>query len=411
MLATAIASLAPLHAQVSESLAVLDLEGRGISSIEAASLTDRLRTDLVGTHTVTVVERGQMEQILLEQDFQMTGCTSNECAVEVGQLLGVTTIVAGSIGRVGLTFTIDVRTIDVESGRITGSLKRDFRGEIDGLLDIMTDLANELAGTAMAVPAPSEPVPRVATMAVESRPPGAVILLDGDAIGFTPLDEAEIEPGRPHNLTLSLSGYEQLDTIFIAQAGQNYQWNVSLKQLTNWLSIQGDAGSRVIIDGQYYGKLPMDRVLLPTGEHNLFIRKPEYYTYRDKVLIQQEQEAAVNFSLRKKPKLPALAFSTVIPGSGQLYQGHTGKGLLFLIGVVGVAYYAYDCQSEFIEDYDLFKTRRTEYRDADELDDIEAAKILMEESYNIMKDSEQLRDVMFGVLGGAWFINIVDVTF
>ena len=126
-----------IPAQQTESLAILDLEGRGISAIEAASLTDRLRTALVRIRAVTVVERGQMERVLSEQDFQLAGCTSDECAVEVGQLLGVTTMVAGSIGKVGATFSIDIRTIDVRSGRITHSLWRDYRGETDGLLGIM----------------------------------------------------------------------------------------------------------------------------------------------------------------------------------------------------------------------------------------------------------------------------------
>ena len=134
-------------AQTNRSLAILDLESRGISANEVASLTDRLRSELVRTGRINVVERGQMEQILGEQDFQLTGCTSDECAVEVGQMLGVTHMVAGSIGRVGLTFSIDLRTIDVQTGRIIYSIIRDYRGEIDGLLNQMAFVADELAGT------------------------------------------------------------------------------------------------------------------------------------------------------------------------------------------------------------------------------------------------------------------------
>ncbi len=89
---------AAISAQARESIAVVDLEGRGISALEAATLTDRMRSELVKTGAVTVVERGQMQQILAEQDFQLTGCTSDECAVEIGQMLGVTKMIAGSIG-------------------------------------------------------------------------------------------------------------------------------------------------------------------------------------------------------------------------------------------------------------------------------------------------------------------------
>ncbi|UCH09297.1 MAG: hypothetical protein JSU61_08630 [Fidelibacterota bacterium] len=74
------------------------------------------------------------QQILAEQDFQLAGCTSKECAVEIGQLLGVTTMVAVSIGRVGSTYSIDIRTIDVQTGAIIQSFTHDYQGRIDGLL-------------------------------------------------------------------------------------------------------------------------------------------------------------------------------------------------------------------------------------------------------------------------------------
>ena len=133
-------------AQPRESFAVLDLEGRGISTIEAQTLTDRMRSELVKTGAVTVVERGQMQQILGEQDFQLTGCTSDECAVEIGQMLGVTKMVAGSIGKIGSTYTVDLRNIDVATGAILTTMTRNYRGEIDGLLTEIERISWELVG-------------------------------------------------------------------------------------------------------------------------------------------------------------------------------------------------------------------------------------------------------------------------
>ncbi len=135
-----------LWAQQHESIAVLDLEGRGISAIEAATLTDRMRSELVKTGAVTVVERGLMVTILAEQDFQMTGCSSDECAVEVGQLLGVTMMCSGSIGKIGSTYTVDVRTISTQTGAIVSTISRNYRGEIDGLITEIEHLAWDLVG-------------------------------------------------------------------------------------------------------------------------------------------------------------------------------------------------------------------------------------------------------------------------
>ena len=57
------------------TVAVLDFEGRGISKLEAATLTDRLSSELANTNAVILVERGQMSEILNEQGFQQSGCT------------------------------------------------------------------------------------------------------------------------------------------------------------------------------------------------------------------------------------------------------------------------------------------------------------------------------------------------
>ena len=76
-----------------ETVAILDFEGRGISQMEAQTLTDRLMSEMVNTNAVIMVERNQMEEIMQEQGFQQTGCTTSECAAEVGALLGVQNMV------------------------------------------------------------------------------------------------------------------------------------------------------------------------------------------------------------------------------------------------------------------------------------------------------------------------------
>ncbi|MFB0515212.1 MAG: PEGA domain-containing protein [Candidatus Neomarinimicrobiota bacterium] len=274
-LTASLACLGLLKAQESGSVAVLDLEGRGISQVEAASLSDRLRAAIVRTGGVTVVERGQMERILSEQDFQLTGCTSDECAVEVGQLLGVTTIVAGSIGRVGSTYSVDIRTIDVQSGQITHSLWRDYRGEIDGLLAIMPEIAAELVSvTGAAAPPPLAP----ASIAITSQPPGARVVLDGEDAGTTPIAAAELEPDRSHSASLSLDGYQQVDTTIFAAAGRLYELDIPLKLLPSLLTISSNPpGANVIIDSKKAGSTPLERAELgPNQTHTVSLSLSGY---------------------------------------------------------------------------------------------------------------------------------------
>jgi TolB-like protein len=116
------------------TIAVLDFEGKGIPKSETSILTDRLRNEVFKTGVFVVLERGQMDDVLKEQGFQQTGCISSECAIEVGRMLGVQQMVAGSIGKVGSVYTVSARIFDVETGKILKSADYDHIGVIDELL-------------------------------------------------------------------------------------------------------------------------------------------------------------------------------------------------------------------------------------------------------------------------------------
>jgi TolB-like protein len=134
-----------IQAQVKTSIAVLPLGSNGISPSEALVLTDELLSVLVQSNVFTVVERGNMESILKEQGFQMSGCTSNECAVEAGKLLGVNKMVTGSVGKLGQIYNINLRLFDVETGEIEQNISQKHEGSIEGLLDVTTALGKKLS--------------------------------------------------------------------------------------------------------------------------------------------------------------------------------------------------------------------------------------------------------------------------
>ncbi len=141
------------------TLAVLDFEGFGISKPEVATLTNRFRANLAQLGQFTLIERSVMEEILLEQEFSLTGCITDECAVKVGQLLGVRFMLAGSIGRVGSTWTVELRIIDVESGAIERTAVYDIQGAIDLMLtEGMAEAARRIVNVEAATSAKATPI-------------------------------------------------------------------------------------------------------------------------------------------------------------------------------------------------------------------------------------------------------------
>lgn len=141
------ASLAWAQAPARASVAVMDMEPKGVPENEVSALSDRLRTELFRTGAFDVMERGKMQDVLKEQGFQQSGaCNTDACAVEIGQLIGVQKIIGGSLGKVGKTYTVNLRMIDVKTGRIERSVTDDYTGEIDKLLtSVMRNVAYTLS--------------------------------------------------------------------------------------------------------------------------------------------------------------------------------------------------------------------------------------------------------------------------
>ncbi|MEE9465254.1 MAG: CsgG/HfaB family protein, partial [Candidatus Neomarinimicrobiota bacterium] len=148
-------------------IAVLDFEANGISQTEVIALTDRLRNELFRLGEFEVVERGLMEDILREQDFQMSGCTTNECLVEVGRLRGARQVIGGRISKIGAMFTVSARVVDVETGKVLGVSDYDLRGGLEEILTVgMKQVAAMLSGREV----PMVPVRSSANIGQSSQP-------------------------------------------------------------------------------------------------------------------------------------------------------------------------------------------------------------------------------------------------
>ena len=128
------------------SVAVLDFDAKGIPIYEAETLTERLRSEIANTNAVRLTDRKLLEKILQEQGLQQSGCTTDECAAEVGQLLGAQFIISGSIGKLGSSFTIDTKMVSVTTGAAERAKTATYSGEIVGLITEMEILAWEIVG-------------------------------------------------------------------------------------------------------------------------------------------------------------------------------------------------------------------------------------------------------------------------
>jgi hypothetical protein len=133
---------------VARTIAVLELEGSGISKGEIKTLSEALRAEILKLNAYSVMERGRMDDILKEQGFQQAGvCDNSACMVEIGQLLGVDAMIAGSIGKLGSTYSLALRMFHVGTGKILKSASKYYKGEIDNLLTaVLPVVAQDICG-------------------------------------------------------------------------------------------------------------------------------------------------------------------------------------------------------------------------------------------------------------------------
>ncbi|GEM_PF-2159440 len=98
-------------------IAILDLKsGESVNQQTAKLVSDILRSEMINTGHFIVIERGQMDAILNEQGFQASGCTDTECAVQIGKLLAANKMLVGTVAKLGTTYIISARIVDVEKG-------------------------------------------------------------------------------------------------------------------------------------------------------------------------------------------------------------------------------------------------------------------------------------------------------
>jgi TolB-like protein len=148
VVASAAAQQRPAAAQKKVAIAVLDFDTRGgITKDEAASLSDIFQSRLVKMGEFIVVDRNRIKSILVEQGFQQSeACSQVECVVDVGRILKVQKMFAGTIGKVGKIFNINIMLIDVTTAQIASTESRQYDGALEDLAtDLIPDIADAMA--------------------------------------------------------------------------------------------------------------------------------------------------------------------------------------------------------------------------------------------------------------------------
>jgi hypothetical protein len=97
---------------------------------------------LVQARVLTVVERRQIDLVREELNFQMSGEVSDETFQGIGHMIGVESIITGSIERIGRVYRFRIWAIDVDSAQIMASYSTNVQNDriAASLMGVSADL-------------------------------------------------------------------------------------------------------------------------------------------------------------------------------------------------------------------------------------------------------------------------------
>lgn len=306
-----------------QRIAVLELSADGITKAESQTLTNRLRSELVKTGAFIVLERGEMDDILKEQGFQLSGCTSNECAVEAGKLLNVREMVAGSVGKVGTLYSIDVRLIDVETGEIVKTVTEDCQCPIERVLtQSIRKVAYKLAGRIVTTTVETTLEEGRGDLFIKTNPSGAKIFLDNMDTGkHTPETLQDIQAGD-HFIKVVKGKYIGTKSVKV-KANDLVSVSINLRTATGSIKVYSDPPeASIFIDGKWYGTTPKIIKDLSVGEHMIRLTHDDYEDYVQKVQVKYNQFTGVDVKLKLLGKLSV----KTVPDRVAIYLNGQFKG-------------------------------------------------------------------------------------
>jgi len=194
-----------------KTVAVLDFNSEGLKDISVSAIPLIVSREISKNNQYQLIERSAMKEILEEQGFQQSGCVSSECAVELGNLLGVEKMITGTISALGSLYIIEIRILDVATGKIENSEAIEHIGKIEDLLGPMKTACRKL------ITGVGEEISETAIY-VKTKPTGAMVYLNGNSIGSSPI-KYKTKAGNT-TLNIKAQGYKDWTQTIIVNNGE-----------------------------------------------------------------------------------------------------------------------------------------------------------------------------------------------
>lgn len=301
---------APAHA---ERLAVLELRGDFPPAVLGA-LTDVVREgslDAVRGSDVEVMTRENMALVARDMGLDLACIeAAAECEVDIGRSIGAALIVSGGLVRIGGAVVASLRVHQTTHGVLLASRTSSAASELE-LVEALADTTSALIREARGEPAKQggmiikQDRPRVrlrdqkeVVVQFDSRPPGAVVQLDGRLLcQATPCGKS-VAVGE-HTVVMQLEDHHLASVTAALQRGSEV--SLTLEPFFGLLRVETvPAGLEVAVDGKRRGRSPIGALRLDPGMHEVLIDDRCWLEDGQRIRIEEGAEQRLRLEARER---------------------------------------------------------------------------------------------------------------
>ena len=404
------------------SVAVLDFEARGIPGYEAETLTERLRTEIATTRAVRLVDRKLLQKILEEQGLQQSGCTTDECVAEVGQLIGAQFMINGSVGKIGDSYAIDAKMVSVTTGVAVRSKSVSYEGEIAGLLTEMEILAWEIVGInaprRLLIKRGGEGVREKITVAVLDFDPRGISTLEAQtltdrfAAELNNTKQVILVDRRAMNEVLDEQGFEA-ESCTSEECAAEVGALLGVKYMVN--GSVGKIGDTFTIDAKMFfvatGVAERTRSKTYAGPVDGLITEIELLAWDLMELdpprrLTNKQIGGIS-QPKQRTRFGALMRSTMVPGLGQFYSDKKLWGWIWIGSEALIGTVAYMKFSEYQKANSEYISLLDQYNLSENPTEIADLKIQAQDQHAKMNSANEMMTNMLYAVGTIWVSNMI----
>lgn len=298
--------------QAQFAVSILDFKGEDVEDKVLRACYNQLEESLIESNRFTVIDKSQRDEILDEQKFQNSGMCDDECAVEIGQLVGAEYLMLGEIIGLGMLYQVNIKIINIEKGDVAEKVTNKIKGDLGDLLDGMEVASQEIVRRIASGSAPQQILPTnmaseqnititYGSIEVTSNPEGANILIDLIDYGVTPKSVSQIKTGM-QDLILNYPGYERLQKRIMVSEGETVVVSEYLVPKTGSLSILSEpVGANVYLDNQMMGVTPLDLTGLNVKDYIIRIDLKDFQNIERRVTVQYNENTTQKYTLEPLP--------------------------------------------------------------------------------------------------------------